>query len=124
MTRLPPRRKPQKSGIERGPQRVWLRHEKWVRGHACSVPGCDDGPIELAHVRSAANAGIGLRPHSTFTVSLCTEHHREQHQVGVEVFQRRHGIDLWALAAEFRRLSPDHAMRESLRLVEMETADA
>lgn len=114
---LPPRRKPPKSGIPRGPKRHWPRHEKWVRGHACSVPGCIGSPIEFAHVRSAANAGTGIKPHSAFGVSLCFAHHREQHEDGVATFERRHGIDLKAIAAEFVRRSPDAEMRASLRLV-------
>lgn len=117
MTRLPPRRKRAKSGIERGPKRSWPKHEKWVRGHACCVPGCTDGPIVFAHVRSAANAGTGLKPHSAFGVALCDAHHKSQHQHGIETFQRQHGIDLWAIAAEFTKRSPDREMRESLKLV-------
>lgn len=115
--KLPARRKPLRSGIRREPKRKWPRHEKWVRGHTCSVPDCTGTPIEFAHVRSAANAGTGLKPHSAFGVSLCFAHHREQHNDGVETFQRRHKIDLFALAAAFVRASPDVEMRASLRLV-------
>lgn len=115
--KLPPRRKRQKSGILRESPRVWRKHEKWVRGHSCSVPGCTGTPVEFAHVRSAANAGTGLKPHSAFGVALCHACHMEQHNDGVETFQRRHKIDLFALAAAFVRASPDVEMRESLRLV-------
>lgn len=117
MTSLPKRRPPLRSGIERVPPRVWLRHRKFVRSHQCVVPGCDDGPIEFAHVRSAANAGTGLRPHDAFAVSACAAHHREQHAIGQPAFERKYGIDLMALAREFTRRSPDVAMRESLKLV-------
>lgn len=113
--KLPPKRKPQKSGIPRGPQRVWPRHRKFVRGHACSVPGCICTPIEFAHVVSRGAGG-----HDAFGVSLCHAHHREQHQIGIETFQRRHRIDLKAIAAEFVRRSPDADMRASLRLVSAE----
>lgn len=114
---LPRRRKVTKSGIERGPKREWPRHRAFVRRFGCSVPLCDTGaPIEFAHIRSAANAGTGLKPHDAFGVSLCSEHHREQHQIGQAEFERRYQIDLGKLAAEFVRASPDTAMKESLKL--------
>ena len=113
---LPPRRKPARSGIERAAHREWPRHRKFVRSHACCVPNCTGSPIEFAHIRSAATAGTGLKPHDAFGVSLCFAHHREQHDDGVETFQRRHGIDLGKIALEFVRHSPDVEMRASLRL--------
>ena len=81
-------------------------HRQWVRGHACSVPGCQDRPIECAHVRSGSDGGIGLKPSDIWTISLCREHHAEQHRLGEAEFQLRHGIDLRALAEEFARRSP------------------
>jgi hypothetical protein len=114
---LPKRRPVVKSGIERGPKREWPRHRKFVRSFGCCVPGCEDGPIEFAHVRSAANAGTSLRPHDAFAISLCTSHHREQHNIGQPAFERKYGIDMSALAASFVKASPDSAMRESLKLV-------
>lgn len=114
---LPPKRKSPKSGIARGPKREWQRHRKFVRSHGCSVRDCLDGPIEFAHIRTAANAGIALRPHDAFAVSLCSSHHREQHQIGHASFERKYGLDLKAMAAEFVRKSPDTEMRESLKLV-------
>lgn len=114
---LPRRRKAVKSGILRGPRRHWPRHEAFVRRHQCCVPGCEAGPVVFAHVRSAANSGTSLKPHSAFGISLCDNHHREQHQVGQPQFERTHGIDMGALAAAFVKASPDIAMRESLKLV-------
>ncbi len=115
MTRLPPRLKPKKSGIERAPRRIWPRHEKFVRLHGCVVPGCQNAPIEFMHLRSAANSGMGLKPHSSFGVSGCREHHAEAHQIGHDTFAAKYGIDLWALAAAYVRASPDRAMKESLK---------
>ncbi len=118
LTRLPSRRKRPKSGIERGPQRVWPKHERWVRSFSCIVPGCQNTPIEFMHVRSAANSGTGLKPHSAFGVCGCREHHAEQHQIGQRAFEAKYSIDLMALALEFMRRSPDSAMRESLKLTD------
>jgi hypothetical protein len=89
------------------------------------VPGCNAAIVGFAHLRSASNAGKGLKPHDAFGVSLCRHHHVEQHSLGVDAFDRKYGIDLWALAAEFARRSPDTEMRATLRLVRAaELADA
>ena len=70
--------------------------------------------------RSAGNAGTGQTPRDTFGVNLCRLHIIEQHRIGTDAFSDRYGIDLWALAAEFARRSPDWQMRASLRLVHAE----
>ena len=46
---------------------------------------------------------------------MCWEHHREQHDIGQPAFERRYGLDLFALAAEFARYSADIKMREVMR---------
>lgn len=112
--KLPPRRKPPKSGIARAPRRVFPRHEKWVRGHACCVPDCLERRIQFHHVRSAATAGTGLKSPSWHGIPACVDHHREIHQIGIDSFERRYGLDLEALAAELARRSPDRAMREAM----------
>jgi hypothetical protein len=101
-------------------QKVWPRHRRWVKAHGCCVPGCHASSVDFAHLRSAANAGTGLTPHDIFGVSLCRVHHDEQHRLGTDAFGQKYRIDLWALAAEFARRSPDREMRASLRLVHAE----
>ena len=44
-------------------------------------------------------------------------HHDEQHRIGADAFGDKYGVDLWGLAAEFGRKSPDWEMRASLRIV-------
>lgn len=80
-------------------------HRAWVSSHRCCVPGCQLMPIECAHVRRAAYAGMGFKPSDAFTVSLCREHHAESHR-GEQSFERKHGIDLMTLSAEFFAKSP------------------
>lgn len=80
-------------------------HRDWVRGHYCSVPGCQLMPIEVAHVRRAANSGKGMKPSDAFTLSLCMEHHAEQHR-GEKTFEKKHGFSCMAKAQEFYRKSP------------------
>lgn len=111
---LPPRRQRVRSGIPRAPKRVWLRHRKFVRSHHCCVPGCPAMGVDFHHIRDAANSGTGLKPHDQFGVALCHNHHDEHHSCGVHTFEDRHGIDLYAIAAEFVRRSPDWKMRLAL----------
>jgi hypothetical protein len=111
---LPKRLARPRSGIARAPQRIWPRHRRFVRSHECCVPGCTKGPVDFAHLRSAANSGKGLLPFDWFGVSLCRSHHREQHAIGVNAFMRKYGIDLWLIAAEFAARSPDMLMRAAM----------
>ena len=111
---LPPRRKRIRSEIPRGPKRIWLRHRKFVRSHQCVVPGCPALEVDFHHIRDSANAGMGLKSHDAFGVALCRLHHDEHHSCGAHTFEDRHGIDLYAIAAEFVRRSPDWKMRLSL----------
>jgi hypothetical protein len=114
---MPPRRlKRPKLGVHAPPRKVWPRHRRWVKSHGCCVPGCDATIVDFAHLRSCANAGTGQKPHDIFGVSLCRHHHVEQHSLGVDAFDRKYGIDLSALAAEFARCSPDVDMRGALKL--------
>ena len=112
---LPKKRPKFQSNILRGPRRDWPRHRKYVRGFQCCVPGCDQGPIEFAHVRTAANSGKSLKPADWDGISLCHEHHAEQHQHGAVTFEKKYRIDLMKLANEFARQSPDQNMKESMR---------
>lgn len=81
-------------------------HRAWVRRHHCCVPGCLGRPIECAHVRRDTDGGIGLKPSDRWSISLCRDHHIEQHQVGEHTFEQRYGIDLRELAMLFAERSP------------------
>jgi hypothetical protein len=107
-------------GVRAPVQKIWPRHRRWVKAHGCCVANCQCPNVDFAHLRSAANAGKDQKPHDIFGVSLCRLHHEEQHRIGADVFSQRYGIDLWALAAEFARTSPDWEMRASLKLVRAE----
>lgn len=54
---------------------------------------CGRSPSEPAHVKSRGAGGTAKD-----MVPLCSEHHREQHQIGIRSFERKHGIDLAELA--------------------------
>lgn len=84
-------------------------HTKWVGDHACSIPGCSGRPIEVAHVRNGTNGGMGVKPTDDWTISLCREHHGEQHRIGEASFEALHELDMKALARLFARQSPHKA---------------
>jgi hypothetical protein len=115
--KLPARLRRRKMGLREPIQKIWPRHRRWVRSHGCCVPECRALSVDFAHLRSAANAGTGQIPHDIFGVSLCRIHHDEQHRIGADAFNKKHGIDLWGIAAEFARRSPDWEIRASLRIV-------
>lgn len=80
-------------------------HRDWVRGHRCSVAGCNDMPIEVAHVSRSWSGGMGEKSSDAMTISLCRDHHSESHR-GEKTFERKYGFDLLAKAQEFFRASP------------------
>jgi hypothetical protein len=86
-----------------------------VRLHRCSVSGCQQLPIECAHVRSGTDGGQALKPSDKWTISLCRSHHAEQHQIGEAVFEKRYALDLRGLARKFAQQSPHwrkHELKE------------
>jgi hypothetical protein len=115
---LPAKRKRERSGIERAPQRIFATHRQFVKRHACSIRGCEQTPIEFAHLRTAANSGMGLKPPDSEGISLCRAHHARAHQIGHDTMARENGMtldQLHKIAAEFAARTPDRALREMLR---------
>jgi hypothetical protein len=47
-----------------------------------------------------------MKPSDKWTISLCRDHHAEQHRIGEVSFERRYRIDLRVLAEQFLRRSP------------------
>lgn len=115
---LPSKRKVARSGILRAPKREYPRHRAWLRRHQCVVSDCMQEPIEVSHIRTAANAGTGIKPHDSSAVPMCgglAGHHAEYHRIGHKSFEAKYRLDLFALAAAFVARSPDTAMRESMK---------
>lgn len=81
-------------------------HCTFVRKHECCVPGCGGRPIEVAHVRRGSDGGTGRKPSDYHTISLCRDHHAEQHRLGEVSFEKRHNIDMRGLADTFAIASP------------------
>ncbi len=113
------RRKPPKSGIERAPRREWPSHRKWVRGFACAICGlvgheCS-GKIECAHVRTGTDGGTSIKPSDWWTIPMCEEAHKLQHQIGESAFERRYSIIMKKIAIDLARRSPDIEMRKAMK---------
>lgn len=103
MTFLPPRIKRQSGKKDAGKRSP--AHRNWVRLHACCGCGSQTA-IECAHVRDGTDGGTGLKPSDKWTISLCRDCHSEQHRIGEAPFERKHGINMKALAEAFFRASP------------------
>jgi hypothetical protein len=109
------------SRIPKAPKRAsrWRSqaHCNFVRSHECCVFECSGRPIEVAHVRIGSGAGMGQKPDDWRTVSLCSEHHAEQHRIGEETFWlRRLGLSrIEELVEAFIKASPKRAEIERER---------
>jgi hypothetical protein len=110
MIRLPPKRQRPKMGVREPEQRTFPRHRKFVRSHSCCVPGCMGSPIDFHHLKTRGSGGG-----DDTGIGACRAHHAECHAIGISRFDAKYGVDLWALAAEFVRRSPDAALRAFLR---------
>lgn len=98
---LPPRipKKPKRESRWRS-----TAHCNFVRSHQCAIADCDGMPIEVAHVRLGSGAGMSQKPSDWRTVSLCRDHHAEQHRVGERTFWGDFDID--GLMEAFAKASP------------------
>ncbi|MGE3279941.1 MAG: hypothetical protein AB7H90_00965 [Alphaproteobacteria bacterium] len=85
--------------------RVRPQHEAFVRQLPCVV--CLRTPAQCAHVRTGTGGGTGLKPDSRFTVPLCAEHHREQHDLGELGFWTDLGIDPVSVALRLWTVTGD-----------------
>lgn len=72
--------------------------------------------IEAAHVRTGTDGGTGMKPGDNWTLPLCDDAHRQQHQIGEPAFERAYNIDMKKLATALWNISPAaHRYRAKLR---------
>jgi hypothetical protein len=94
-------------------------HLKAIRLLPCAVCASRRS-TEAAHVRSSnlrygkQQAGLGTKPDDAWTVPLCADHHREQHQIGEASFWEKHRVDPFVLALALWRASGDDAAMEQI----------
>lgn len=114
---IPARRKHKALGLRDEPQIRNASHLSWVRGHCCAIEGRNGhecaGKIEAAHVRLGTDGGMGVKPSDSWTLSLCTAAHAEQHNIGEPAFQAKYGLDMKAVAAALWRRSPHRHKSEA-----------
>jgi hypothetical protein len=68
-------------------------HLAYIRTLPCLFCG-RLGPSDPAHIRTGTDGGIGLKPSDRFTVPLCRDDHRHQHQVGERTFWHEVGMEI------------------------------
>lgn len=76
----------------------------WVRGQTCAVGPCHK-PSVPAHVKGKRAYGAWLTcPHTGELVgnicNLCNDHHNEQHQHGIQTFNKKYGLVMADVARE------------------------
>lgn len=91
-TRIPPVNRERR---ERERERAYgpEARRRWVKSIPCII--CRKLPVDQAHVPS--KSGMGRKGDASNIVPLCsgpTGHHAQQHEMGVESFERLHGISL------------------------------
>ncbi len=107
-----PRRIPKRSSEAKLRKRS-IAHCNFVRSHACCACG-STAAIEVAHVRTGTDGGMGTKPSDCWTISLCHDCHHRQHQMGETSFEKWAGIDMKYLAREFVKASPKRRELESM----------
>lgn len=90
------------------------KHLAFIRELPCLITGRQ--PVEAAHI-SFASAAYGKRERGKsekaddcWTVPLCPEKHREQHEGNEIAFWSRHGIDPLQVALSLFKCTGDHEM--------------
>ena len=60
-------------------------HLKFIRTLCCMSCGGTD-TIQAAHIRTAANSGVGMKPADRHVIPLCFRCHKLQHDIGQKAF--------------------------------------
>lgn len=69
-------------------------YREWIVSHPCVVPGCARTDIQACHAKSRGAGGK-----AEHLVPMCSDHHRESHQVGIRTFEAKRGLLLVEIAA-------------------------
>lgn len=87
-------------------------HLDFIRSLGCVFCG---KPSQAAHVRygdlslGKPDTGAGNKPSDKYTVPLCDDHHRSQHQISERRWWRDRGVNPVILSALLWQVSGDHA---------------
>lgn len=113
---MPARKKRPRMGVRESSVIRSPGHLKFVRGFSCALFGKHEcnGKTEAAHVRIGTDGGIGQKPSDCYVLPLCSEAHREQHQIGEQSFEKRYGVKMKEIAEKLWNLSP-HGKKWNVR---------
>ena len=85
-----------------------VQHLAFVRQLPCVACG-KAAPSSAAHVRTATDGGVGMKPSDRYAVPLCTTCHAKQHRIGELTFWSARRIDpfnvawrLWTVSADVK----------------------
>jgi hypothetical protein len=85
-----------------------VQHLAFVRQLPCVACG-KAAPSSAAHVRTATDGGVGMKPGDRYAVPLCTTCHAKQHRIGELTFWSALRIDplnvalrLWTISADIK----------------------
>lgn len=98
---------------QRKPREHDGKHLDYIRSLPCVICG-DDTSTEAAHIRMAdltvgkPYTGKAQKPDDAYTVPLCGEDHRDQHNSIEHLWWMKHGIDGVKLALALWRHSGDY----------------
>ena len=69
---------------------------KWVRTLVCLV--CGRYPVQACHAKSRGAGGT-----AEHLVPMCVDHHRQQHQMGIDTFGALYNVDLMDEARHYEQ---------------------
>jgi hypothetical protein len=91
------------------------QHLAFVRRLPCVACG-KEAPSDAAHVRTATDGGVGMKPADRYTVPLCTTCHAKQHRMGELSFWSALRIDPLNVSLRLWTISTDVKGRGAHRL--------
>jgi len=110
---LPRRRKSPRMGLRESSVIRCPGHLQWTRGNLCVVRHSAVSPdcyvcVNQTHAHHVKTKGAGGGDEQV--VAMCSIHHSEIHNIGVETFEKKYGINLADEAANGWLVSP-HGIR-------------
>lgn len=103
----PTKKKRERMGVREAPQIRCAAHLTWIRTFNCLLHGFEcSGKIEAAHVRTGTDGAMSVKPSDTWSIPLCSYHHKLQHDIGESAFEKRFKIDMKMSARHLASKSP------------------
>ena len=98
--RKPQRKPPTKASTASGKPIRNYKYRAWIRSLPSAVSG--EGPCDACH--TGTDGGIGQKSSDLSCIPLTRQEHQEYHQIGKKDFERKYGLDLFALVQRLNRI--------------------